>query len=149
MGHPRFNHVALSVAESMLDDAGRAELVDFYADVFGWSEMPTMTKPGRQLVLQAWSYDQFVFIVSEDHPMQAAAMDHFGMATETLEEFERFYTATGRRAQADDRVELTEVLVEDFDVLTLHNYYLRFLLPLRIEVQYWDWAEGLDPRAQS
>ncbi len=29
-------------------------------------------------------------------------------------------------------------------VLTLHNGYVGFLLPLRIEVQCYEWAEGVD-----
>ena len=40
---PRFNHVALSVPADQLDDEGRAHLLDFYEDVFGFTEMPTMT----------------------------------------------------------------------------------------------------------
>jgi len=149
MSQPRFNHVALSVPASMLDDAGRAELVDFYGSVFGWNEMPTMTKPGEQLVLQAYSYDQFVFIVSEDEPMRAASMDHFGMATDTLEEFERFHAAARERQQTDDRVEIIAPMVEDFEVLELHNFYVRFLLPMSVEVQHWNWAGDFDPRAES
>jgi hypothetical protein len=38
--------------------------------------------------------------------------------------------------------------VEDFQVLKLHSFYVRYRLPLRIEVQCFEWAEGLGPDSQ-
>ena len=35
---PRLNHVAISMDPALLDDRGRAEILDFYGDVFGWTE---------------------------------------------------------------------------------------------------------------
>ena len=29
-------------------------------------------------------------------------------------------------------------------MLTLHSVYIRYLLPMRIELQCFDWAEGFD-----
>ena len=49
---PRFNHVAMSMPASALDEAGRKEIVDFYSTVFGWEELPTLTEDRRRLVLQ-------------------------------------------------------------------------------------------------
>lgn len=100
MGNPRFNHVAMSLPRSYLEDPTRSEIVGFYRDVFGWDEMPTMTQPGRRLVLQAYSYDQFVFLIAEDEPMTAPRMDHFGMAVDTMGELEAFHARAkeGRRA---------------------------------------------------
>ena len=40
----RFNHVAISVSPELLDETGRSALLAFYGDVFGWDEMPTLTK---------------------------------------------------------------------------------------------------------
>ena len=85
MSSPRFNHVAMSVPSSLLDDDGRADILRFHEEVFGWKEMPTMTKPGERLVLQAYSWDQFVFLISEDEPMACPRLDHFGMAVDTQE----------------------------------------------------------------
>jgi hypothetical protein len=144
---PRFNHVALSVPGSQLDDAGRSEIVGFYDAVFGWKEMPTMTVPGERLVLQAYSYDQFVFLVADDEPMQASRTDHFGMAVDTQEEFDALLARARVHAEADDRVTLVHDDAETFgDFLTLHSFYVGHLLPMMVEVQYYDWAEGLAPR---
>src|SRR5438874_727909 len=86
--HPRFNHVAMSLPSTALDDAGRAAIVDFCHEVFGWTEIAELTKPGAQLVLQAYSYNQFVFLVADDDPMRTPRMDHFGLQVETMDELD-------------------------------------------------------------
>lgn len=144
--HPRFNHVAMSVPSALLDDANRAEILDFHHGVFGWKEMPTMTKAGERLVMEAYSYDQFVFLIAEDEPMQCPRLDHFGMAVHTKDQFDTFYDRAKARAAEDDRVDLIEAEVEEFgDFLKLHNFYVRFLLPMMVEVQLYEWADGIDP----
>ena len=50
---PRFNHVAMSVPASLLSPEGRADVLGFYGEVFGWTEMPTMSRDGELLVLRA------------------------------------------------------------------------------------------------
>jgi hypothetical protein len=137
---PRFNHVAFSVPATALDDAGRADILGFYGEVFGWEEMPTMTKPGAQLVLQAYSYDQFVFVVAEDEPMACPRTDHFGMSVDTLDELTTFHDRAERYAARDDRVNVSAVGLEDYEVLKLSNFYVHYLLPLSIEVQHWEWT---------
>ena len=49
---PRFNHVAMSLPAEALDEAGRTALLDFYGEVFGWTEMPTMTVDRERLVVE-------------------------------------------------------------------------------------------------
>jgi hypothetical protein len=136
----------MSVPASLLDDDGRADILRFHEEVFGWKEMPTMTEPGRRLVLQAYSWDQFVFLVSEDEPMRCPRLDHFGMSVSSQADFDGFLARARAFAQTDDRVDLIDHEVEEFgDYLTLHSFYVRFLLPMMVEVQYYDWAEGVAP----
>ena len=147
MSTPQFNHVAMSVPSSLLDDDGRADLLRFHEEVFGWKEMPTMTEPGRRLVLQAWAWDQFVFLIAEDEPMRCPRLDHFGLSVGTREEFDDFLARAQAFAEQDERVDLIGHEAEEFgDYLTLHSFYVRFLLPMMVEVQYYDWAEGLAPK---
>ena len=47
-------------------------------------------------------------------------------------------------AGRDDRVEIVEKQTEDFQVLKLHNFYVRYRLPLMIEVQCYEWAQGFN-----
>lgn len=145
MSAPHFNHVAMSVPAAALDDAGRADLVGFYGEVFGWEEMPTMTKPGRQLVLQAYSYDQFVFIVAEDEPMACPRTDHFGLSVDTVEELTTFHDRAQRYAERDERAAVSRIELEDYAVLKLRNFYVGYILPMSVEVQHWDLAAGSAP----
>ena len=137
---PRFNHVAMSVPADLLDERGRAELLDFWGGVFGFQELPTETEDRRKLVLSAYDFEQFVFLIAEDDPMRCPRLDHFGMSVGTLEELEAFYAKAKAYAEKDDRVDLIEQSVEDHEVVKIHNFYVRFLLPMMIEVQHFEWA---------
>ena len=107
-----------------------------------------MTKPGERLVMEAYTWDQFVFLIAEDEPMQCPRLDHFGMAVPDKDTFDAFYDRAKALAAEDDRVDLVEAEVEEFgDFLKLHNFYVRFLLPMMVEVQLYEWAEGIDPSA--
>ena len=68
---PRFNHVAMSVPADLLDEQGRADLVAFYSEVFGFQELPTMTENRRRLVFGAYTIEQFVFLIAGDDPPAA------------------------------------------------------------------------------
>jgi hypothetical protein len=137
---PTFNHVALSLPADDLDDAGRAAICDFYGDVFGFEEYAELTKDRAQLVLRAHTHEQFVFLVSDPEPMRAPRMDHVGLSVSTLADFEE----VARRAAAwkerlPDDVDLDEPSSEVFvDALRLHSFYVRYRLPLRIEVQHFE-----------
>jgi hypothetical protein len=106
--------------------------------------MPTLTKDRELLVLRAYSHEQFVFLTAGDEPMRAGAMDHFGMSVPTLDLLEGMYERARKRQEQDPRVELVERKVEDFKVVKLHSFYVRFRLPLLTEVQCYEWAAGFD-----
>ena len=86
--HPRFNHVAISVPAELLDEAGRHALLDFYGDVFGWDEMPTLTRDRELFVLRCWSHEQFVYLTAAKDPLRCPSMDHFGLSVETPAELD-------------------------------------------------------------
>ena len=137
-GPPRFNHVAMSVAADVLDEQGRADITTFYGDVFGWEEHPTMTLDRARLVMGVHTYDQFVFLIADDEPMVTARLDHFGMSVDSLDEMMIVLDRARAAAAADDRVEIIEHQVEDHGVLQLHNFYVKFLLPMWVEVQFFE-----------
>jgi hypothetical protein len=144
---PRFNHVALSVPAELLSREGREDLLDFYGDVFGWTEMPTLSEDGKLLVLRAWRNDQFVFLQAADDPMRCDAREHFGLSVARLDQLDRIHEAARRRAERDPRVEIVPRKTDDFQVLKLHAFYLRYRIPLWIEVQCFEWAQGVDARS--
>lgn len=137
---PTFNHVALSLPADDLDEAGRAAIVAFYGDVLGFEEYAELTKDRAQLVLRAHTHEQFVFLVGDPDPMTAAPLDHFGLSVATLDEFhEVARRAAAWKERLPDDVDLDEPSSEVFvDALRLHSFYVRYRLPLRLEVQHFE-----------
>jgi hypothetical protein len=145
---PRFNHVAMSVPADLLDEHGRAELLRFYGDVFGWEELPTETLDRQRLVLRAYSNEQFVFLIAEDRPMTCPRLDHFGMSVGTMEELDDMLERARAFQAHDDRVDIVDKDATDHDgFLVLTSFYVRYLLPMMIEVQHWEWAPSIAPTA--
>lgn len=137
-GPTRFNHVAMSMPADALDEQGRADIVRFYSEVFGWQEHPTMTEDRRRLVMGVHSFDQFVFLIAEDEPMRAARLDHFGLSVDTVDELRTVLDRAKAFAETDDRVRIIDYDVEDHGVLKLHNCYVGYLLPMMVEVQCFE-----------
>ena len=136
--HPRFNHVAMSMPAEALDERGRSDIIDFCNEVFGWTEIEQLTKDRAQLVLQAYTYGQFVFLIAEDEPMQAPRMDHFGMQVATMDELDDMLAKARAYKDKDDRVDIVDKSAEDFGPLVLTSFYVRHLLPLMVEVQHYE-----------
>ena len=139
---PTFNHVAMSVPAELLGEQGRREILDFYGEVFGWTEMPTLSEDGKRLVLRAYSNEQFVFLVADPEPMRCPRMDHFGMSVATPEELDAMLARARKFGERDARVEIVERKTEDYGVVKLHSFYVGYRLPLMVEVQCYEWAEG-------
>jgi len=137
---PRFNHVALSLPADALDAHGRAAIIDFYGDVFGFEEYPEMTKDRAQLVLRVHTHEQFLFLVSDDEPMRAPRMDHVGLSVSSVEEFDEVARrAASWKERFPDEVDLIEPTSEVFaDLLRLHSFYVGYRLPIMVELQYFE-----------
>lgn len=138
---PRFNHVAMSLPAEALDERGRADIVRFYSEVFGWEELPTLTEDRKRLVLQAHRYDQFVFLVADESPMRCPRMDHFGMAVGSMEQLDELLERCRAYRERDSRVEIIDKSTEDHGPLKLTSFYVRYLLPLMLEVQHYELSE--------
>ena len=141
---PSFNHVAMSVPSDLLDADGRAAICEFYGDVLGFEEHPSMTLDRQRLVLGAHTYEQFVFLVARDEqPMAAHREDHYGLSVATKEDFDEVARRAAMwQAKLPEQVEVDGPMHEDhFDVLRLHSLYVHYLLPLTVEIQYFEWRE--------
>jgi hypothetical protein len=144
---PRINHVAISVDATILNDEGRAALLDFYSDVFGWTEGDNSTEKGNPLILLTGEWRQFVYLLpTTDTFMVAPEMDHFGMEVATKEELFEILERVKVYQGKDDRVRITDVGTmvthhNDGDH-TLTNVYIEFLIPLWIELQHIERRSG-------
>jgi hypothetical protein len=137
---PRLNHVAISMDPALLDDNGRAELLDFYGDVFGWTEGDNTGEVGNPLILYTGAFAQFVYLLPGDPYLRAPAMDHFGMQVATMAELESIVERAKARQARDERVTLIDVHARTTEGPT-HDYtltsaYIGFVIPLLIELQH-------------
>lgn len=140
---PRFNHVAMSLPAELLDADNRRLLVDFYTKVFGFVEYETMTEDRKRVVFGAYNTEQFVFLIADEPHMTTARLDHFGMSVGSMDDFEDLLARAEAYREIDDRVEIIDRQVEDHGMLKLHNFYVRYLLPLMVEVQYFDYDDSV------
>jgi hypothetical protein len=141
-GHPQFNHVAMSLPADALDEQGRRDIVDFYSEVFGWEELPTETLDRTRLVLMAYRFDQFVFLIADDEPMRGPRLDHFGLGVATVEELDVFLERARAYQEKDPRVDLIDKKVEQHPGLAITSFYVGFLLPMMVEVQHFAWESA-------
>jgi hypothetical protein len=65
------------------------------------------------------------------------------MSVGSLEEFEDLYEKVQEKAAADPDVDVVEREVESYEgYLNLHNFYVRYKLPLMVEVQHFEYLHS-------
>jgi len=144
---PRFNHVAMSVPSELLGPEGRAELIAFYGDVFGWQELPTETIDGQRLIFGVHTVEQFVFLIADEVPMTCPRLDHYGLSVQTEAELDAILAAARAWQERDDRVDIVDKKTDDHGMLAITSIYVRYLLPMMVEIQWWDWKQRKEPAA--
>ena len=101
---PRINHVAISVDAEVLDDVGRAALLDFYSEVFGWIEGDNSTETGNPLILYTGSLGEFAYLLpARDEFMVTPNMDHFGMEVSSKDEMHDIIERVRAYQRKDER----------------------------------------------
>jgi hypothetical protein len=137
---PRLNHVALSMSRSALDDRGRAEILAFYGDVFGWSEGDNTGEDGNPLILYTGAPMEFVYLLPSDEPLTAPALDHFGLQVATRDQLAAIVDKAKLHQECDERVRIIDVHARTThgptDDYTLTSAYIGYALPLMIELQH-------------
>ena len=146
---PRLNHVAISMDPTLLDDRGRANLLDFYGDVFGWTEGDNTGEVGDPLIMYTGAFGQFVYLLPGDPYLSAPAMDHFGVQVATLAQLDAIVGRARRRRDTDARVTVIDVHsrtthgpTHDY---TLTSAYIGFVMPLLVELQHLQREERPSP----
>lgn len=146
---PRLNHVAITMSPTLLDDRGRAEILDFYGDVFGWTKGDNTGEPGNPLIMNTGAFGQFVYLLPGEPYLQAPAMDHFGLLVATVKELKEIVERARMWRAQDQRVTVIDVssrttLGPTADY-TLTNAYIGFVIPLLIELQHLERHERKTP----
>ena len=142
---PRMNHVAMSLPPDLLDEKNRALRAEFLGDVFGFYDLPMLTQDRYRQVFQVHNIEQFVFLIADDPPMTCARLDHFGLSVGAEAELDEILARARAWQARDSRVEIVDKKVDDHGMIAITSIYVRFLLPMMIEIQWWDF-KGM-PRA--
>ncbi len=144
-GRPTLNHVAISMDPAVLDERGRAAVLAFYGEVFGWTEGDNTGEDGNPLILYTGAFGQFVYLLPADPPLTAPPLDHFGLQVETLDDLLAIVERAKARAEHDERVRVIDVHSRTTNgpahAYTLTSAYIGFVLPLMIEVQHLQQVE--------
>lgn len=137
---PRLNHVAMSMHADVLDERGRTDILDFYGEVFGWTEGDNTGESGNPLIMHTGAFGQFVYLLPAEPPLTAPPLDHFGLLVSTLDELHDITGRAKSRAARDSRVRVSDTSAREMPGPT-HDYtltsaYVGFLLPLMVELQH-------------
>jgi hypothetical protein len=147
-GRPTLNHVAISMDPTVLDERGRADVLAFYGDVFGWTEGDNTGETGNPLILYTGAFGQFLYLLPGDPFLVAPALDHFGLEVATLDELREIVDRAKQYQARDDRVEVIDIHARTTSGPT-HDYvltsaYIGFVLPLMIELQHLERVERVE-----
>jgi hypothetical protein len=83
-----------------------------------------------------------VYLLSDDDPLRAPRTDHFGLSVATRAEFDALLTKVKQKQAGDPRIDLDDHTVDDQEVVKIHSFYVHHLLPLTVEVQWWEFPSA-------
>jgi hypothetical protein len=140
---PKFNHVAMSLSPEMLDEEHRKLRADFYGDVFGFYDLPMMTVDRKRQVFQVHEIEQFLFLIADDDGgvMECPRLDHFGLSVVEESELDDILARAKTWQARDDRVDIMDKKTDDHGMLAITSIYVKYLLPMMLEIQWWDYKQ--------
>ena len=144
---PRMNHVAMSLPPAELDEEHRRLRAEFYSDVFGFTDLEMMTIDRKRQVFSVHEVEQFVFLIADDEGgvMTCPRLDHFGMSVGAESELDEILARARAWQARDPRVDIIDKHTDDHGMLAITAIYVRYLLPMMVEVQWWDYKRGERP----
>ena len=142
---PHFNHVAMSLPTDLLTGRNKDDITRFWSQIAGFDEIPQMTDDGKRLVLSCHAVEQFVFLIADDSPMTCPRLDHYGFSVGSEAELDDFLTRAQAFRAKDPRVDIIDKHVDDHGPLAITSFYVGYLLPMMVEVQWWDFKVAATP----
>ncbi len=130
----RFNHMELTFPTGTLTKPFRGEIDAFYSSVFGWSALDTEVV-GQSCHLLLPDADQFILLAESSTPMSSPGYDHLGLLQDSREEVDDLLVACERYAETDVRVTIQRYEDLVYPHLTVHAFYVKYLLPIYFDVQ--------------
>ena len=124
----------LTFPRGTLTEAFRAEVDAFYGSVFGWKGVDTEVV-GQWCHILLPDPDQFILLAESDKPIQSPGYDHLGLLQDTRAEVDDLLAACKKFRDTDDRVRIKEYDDLESPGLTVHAFYVKYLLPIYFDVQ--------------
>jgi hypothetical protein len=131
----RFNHMELTFPRGTMTDELKADVDAFYGDVFGWRFLDTPVVGQLGHLCQMGDQGDFILLLESDRPMSSPGYDHLGFLHDTAAEVDDLLAKCKAWQLKDDRVHIKEY--EDLVTpnLTVHAFYVKYLLPIWFDVQ--------------
>jgi catechol 2,3-dioxygenase-like lactoylglutathione lyase family enzyme len=142
----RINHVELTVPHGFVAANGDA-VATFFADIFGFRRNIFPGLEAAHLVLASDDESsQFLFLCEAAEPAILRGDDHLGFHLDDEAEVDAALARCRAHQLNDPRVEIR--LFDDLDLerTVTHAFYLRYLLPIWIDVQHIRAKPGFAPR---
>jgi hypothetical protein len=130
----RFNHMELTFPRGTLTEEFREEVDAFYGSVFGWKSSDTELL-GQSCHLLLPDPDQFILLAESGKPMSSPGFDHLGLLQDTRTDVDELLEACKHYREKDDRVQIQEYEDLVYPGLTVHAFYVKYLLPIYFDVQ--------------
>ena len=130
----RFNHMELTFPAGTLTKEFREDVDAFYGSVFGWNATDAEVV-GQQCHLLLPDAEQFILLAESSKPMSSPGYDHLGLLQDSRDEVDRLLAECERYADKDDRVQIVRYKDLEYPGLTVHAFYVKYLLPIYFDVQ--------------
>ena len=124
----------LTFPRGTLEPAYRKEVADFYGDVLGW-EASDVEVVGQNCLYLRVDDGQFLLCAESDKPMSSPGYDHLGLLMDSREEVDDTLAKVKVRAENDDRIKIKEYEDLVMQRVTVHAFYVKYLLPIYFDVQ--------------
>jgi hypothetical protein len=143
----RFNHMELTFPKGALDAAARKDIATFYGEMFNWNGFDVELFKQTNFILTSDDAAQsFILLAEADKHITSPGYDHLGILCDTREEVDERLEIAKRWREKDDRVDITEFkddLVQG--PVTVHAFYVKYILPIRFDVQVIEYGDGAIP----
>jgi hypothetical protein len=141
----RFNHMELTLPDGALAEH-REDIRRFYGEVFGFEglDVPILGQTGL-LLRSDPDTSQFILVTEQTKHLRSPGYDHLGFLYESREQVDALLEACRKWQERDARVELKEYEDLVAGPVTVHAFYVRFLLPIWFDVQAIENAPGSEP----
>jgi hypothetical protein len=141
----RFNHMELTFPRGTLTDELKADVDAFYGDVFGWRFLDTPVVGQMGHLCQMGDQGDFILLLESDKPMSSPGYDHLGFLHDTAAEVDALLADCKAWQAKDDRVQIKEYDDLVTPNLTVHAFYVKYLLPIWFDVQCIERTSGPAP----